>query len=362
MPRGEREWPDLFPDDGEYREWDDEEIADEPHPTPGRLIGQLREYAETDMYTWQDIRVDAELDPILRVRVAREWDHGDPGDEHQPRRPYLRPALDRAATRFKGELMAAGFTGSVTNGPAPVTQTVTGSSLGHLPAGEKWAFDAGVTNVFGDMLARSIPQYAVMRDLTLRLGQRYVVPGTTIMDLGCSDGQALEPFVEKFGAHNTYMGLEISDPMIAQAQQRFRAWRQSGLVSIVKYDLREGVPRRAVSLMLGVLTLMFTPITYRASLIQDVYDTLLPGGAFILVEKLVGETAALDKVLVEEYHDLKARNGYTQEEIERKRLALEGVQVPITARWNEDLLHAAGFRKVELVWRYLSFGMWLAVK
>ena len=59
---------------------------------------------------------------------------------------------------------------------------------------------------------------------------------------------------------------------------------------------------------------------------------------------------------------MKAANGYSQEEIERKRLALEGVQVPLTASWNEQTLRAAGFRHVEMYWRHLNFAAWLAVR
>ena len=54
--------------------------------------------------------------------------------------------------------------------------------------------------------------------------------------------------------------------------------------------------------------------------------------------------------------------GLYTEEIERKRLALEGVLVPMTAHWNEDLLRQAGFQQVECFWRYLNFAGWLAIK
>mgnify|MGYP002682876247 CR=1 FL=1 len=49
-------------------------------------------------------------------------------------------------------------------------------------------------------------------------------------------------------------------------------------------------------------------------------------------------------------------------EIERKRLSLEGVQVPVTARWNEDMLRSAGFDKIECFWRWMNFAGWVAIK
>jgi tRNA (cmo5U34)-methyltransferase len=73
-------------------------------------------------------------------------------------------------------------------------------------------------------------------------------------------------------------------------------------------------------------------------------------------------TAEIDALQVRLYHALKAHNGYSQEEIDRKRLLLEGVLVPMTAAWNEDLLQRAGFTQIDCFWRWQSFAGWLAVR
>ena len=43
-------------------------------------------------------------------------------------------------------------------------------------------------------------------------------------------------------------------------------------------------------------------------------------------------------------------------------LSLEGVLVPVTARWNEELLREEGFTSVDCFWRHLNFAGWVAVK
>lgn len=82
-----------------------------------------------------------------------------------------------------------------------------------MPSGP-WQFDREVTAAFDDMLQRSIPQYNAMRMITFEVGRRFVQPGTTIIDMGCSRGEALLPFVSNFGAANDYIGLEIINPVI----------------------------------------------------------------------------------------------------------------------------------------------------
>ena len=72
--------------------------------------------------------------------------------------------------------------------------------------------------------------------------------------------------------------------------------------------------------------------------------------------------ARLNRLFVEEYLALKERNGYSREEIDRKRFSLEGVLVPVTAAWNEDMLRGCGFRSVDCFWRQLNFAGWIAVK
>lgn len=217
-----------------------------------------------------------------------------------------------------------------------------------IVAPTNWRFDSDVTAVFDDMLSRSIPQYEIMRKAVFDLGAAHVQPNSWIIDLGCSRGEALAPFVQAFNARNRFLGIEISAAMFDSVSSRFC---DNERVVIRRDDLRTCYPQERASVTLSILTLQFTPIEYRQRILKRVYDNLLPGGAFILVEKVLGSTAELDSLMVARYYDLKGANGYSPEQIERKRLSLEGVLVPVTARWNEDLLKGAGFNEVDCFWR-----------
>jgi len=230
-----------------------------------------------------------------------------------------------------------------------------------MPEG-RWAFDDGVTQVFDDMLRRSIPQYDVMRQTVFDVGCRFVKKETDIVDLGCARGEALAPFVDRYGAQNRYLGIEVSEPMLAATRQRFGGLIGTGLMRVQDCDLRYSYPMAKASLTLSIFTIQFVPIEYRPRLLADVFASTIPGGAIILAEKIIGSTGANDRLFVDMYYDMKRRNGYSQQEIDRKRFSLEGVLVPVTAKWNEDLLHEAGFTRVENFWRWMNFGAWLGVK
>lgn len=226
--------------------------------------------------------------------------------------------------------------------------------------GTKWEFDANVASCFDDMLARSIPSYDIMRDLCFKLGRHFAWPNSSIVDLGASRGEALRPFFNYPSAR--FYALEISEPMRRVMDELYK---DNHRLEVMDYDLRKlnGKDfKYTPSLVLSVLTIQFTPIEYRQQIVDEVYNMLLKGGAFIFVEKVLGNSGALDELLVKEYYEFKHANGYSYEDIQRKRASLEGTLVPVTADWNVDLLKNAGFRRVDCFYRCLNFAGWIAIK
>lgn len=229
-----------------------------------------------------------------------------------------------------------------------------------------WQFDESVTQVFADMLERSIPDYGRMRELTLALAGQIIDQHnhSRVVDLGCSTGLGLSGFVGRFGVTRRYTGCDTSEPMLQAARERFHGW--DSIVEIKLCDLRRDYPvSKGVcdsSAVLSVLTLMFIPIERRLALLKRIYDSLLPGGIFVLVEKLVGEGATLDQLFQQQYLILKGENGYSQEQILRKQLSLEHVMTPLPATWTIEMLRLAGFRELDCFWRAGCFGGFLALK
>lgn len=236
------------------------------------------------------------------------------------------------------------------------------TSLGHTPTTGKWEFDDTVERVFDDMLERSIPQLATMRATVAALAARYVRPGTDVVDLGASRGGAIAPLLNQFGARCRYVLVERSPAMLDALRTRFAGWTKTGVMTVFDMDLREHYPPCLASVVLSILTMMFVPVEYRPVLLARITARLPHGSCLILVEKVVGSTGGIDEAIRALYYDFKCRAGYSQEEIDRKRLSLEGVLVPLTARANEDALRAAGFREVECFWRWMCFAGWIAVK
>ena len=92
-----------------------------------------------------------------------------------------------------------------------------------------WEFNGEVAACFANMLERSIPDYRSMRALAYNAGERFVKPGTLIVDVGCSSGLAVEPFVTKHRDENDFLLIDNAPAMV----QSCRAWISSGRSGIV---------------------------------------------------------------------------------------------------------------------------------
>lgn len=249
----------------------------------------------------------------------------------------------------------------ITGDPPTVARELAPATDHTKPApGEAWQFDEAVAGVFDDMLRRSIPDFETMREIVFGYGSRLVQEGTFLVDYGASLGGSLAPFLDRFGVHARYVALDSSPAMLAALRARFGSWND--VVEIREADLAVYFPPKPVSLTLAIFAVQFVPLEDRPAVLRRIYEATLPGGGLILAEKVRGSDAAAQAAIVGEYHALKARNGYSAEEIASKAASLRGVLVPLTAAENEAALRAAGFETVEGIWRAHNFAAWIAVR
>lgn len=237
---------------------------------------------------------------------------------------------------------------------------------GTIPNG-KWSFDEEVANVFTDMLERSIPDYKTMRSLLWKVADYFIKPNTRFVDLGCANGLSAEGIIANHSKKVISYLYDSSEPMLEQCRKHYEKQIEEGTVIVQKLDLKEnpiGYGRfcGGCSVIMSCLTLQFIPLEYRQGILEDVYNSLNKGGAFILVEKVLGNSAKLDNLFNTIYYDMKRGNQYTEEQISSKRKSLEGILSPLTEEMNISMLRMAGFRKIDTFWRNLNFCGIIAIK
>lgn len=223
-------------------------------------------------------------------------------------------------------------------------------------------FDRSVAKVFDDMVGRSVPFYDEIQRMTGELARDFATPNSTLYDIGCATATtllAVDPLVDP---SVRFVGIDNSADMLEKAREKVRQSKTARVVDFVVADLNEGMQIDNASVIAMILTLQFVRPLYRQKVMQNVFNGLNPGGCLILVEKLTCESTVFNRLFIDKYYDFKRRNGYSEVEIARKREALENVLIPYRVDENIELLKSAGFRRIEVFFRWYNFCGLVAVK
>jgi tRNA (cmo5U34)-methyltransferase len=225
-----------------------------------------------------------------------------------------------------------------------------------------FSFNNSVAAVFDDMILRSVPLYNLVQELTVRIAARVTQPKSRVYDLGCSTATSLLKLCEYLEDGSLeFVGIDNSTPMLEQAAEKIAQHGMSNRISLLNQDIGRSVVSEA-SLVLMHYTLQFLPLKERPELLRRIFDGLLPGGAFLLTEKVTHAHPRMDGLMVDLYYEYKKQNGYSDLAIAQKREALENVLVPVTVADNIELLENAGFSCTEVLLKSMNFVSILALK
>lgn len=226
-------------------------------------------------------------------------------------------------------------------------------------------FNAEVAAVFDDMLVRSIPFYREQQSMIEQIARKFYLPGTVVYDLGCSTGLTLVTIANAVGPDVQLAGYDFSAPMLDKARQRIAGAGLSPRIDLRRADFNtdlSGMELQNASIVTLCWTLQFVRPLWRDSLIQWIYRGMVKGGALICMEKVMTNSSDMNRYFIEFYYDYKSRNGYSKEEINKKREALENVLVPYRTDENFELFRRNGFSTVETCFQWFNFAGYLCVK
>ena len=222
-----------------------------------------------------------------------------------------------------------------------------------------WTFD-GIEDQFDEHVRLSVPLYAEGHELACRLGDFFLPPNATVVELGTSTGVLAQKFLafHKERRDIRYVGIDKVDSMLAVARQRCQGDPRAEFVN----DDIATVKIEDASLVLSYCTLQFVHPKNRQDVFNEVHRALQWGGAFFLFEKVRAPDARFQDLATQLYHEFKLRNGFDEKEILSKQRSLKGVLEPFSTQGNIDLLTRAGFTDVMSLMKYVCFEAFLAIK
>ena len=220
-------------------------------------------------------------------------------------------------------------------------------------SGLPFAFNKEVTEVFEDMIDRSVPGYKTSLSLISLFAKQYYQEGTNCYDLGCSLGASSLSILKSIPSARV-IGIDNSKAMIEECLSRFETLMTNQSLSFLCEDIMKSELRNASFITVNYLV-QFLDLAQRDNLFKKIHKALLPGGILLMSEKVHYENSYESNRIFKTHHKFKSVNGYSQLEISSKRDSLEGVL--ITESEDDHFLRGrrVGFERSAKVLSNLNF-------
>lgn len=234
------------------------------------------------------------------------------------------------------------------------------------PVVRAFEFNETVAHVFDDMAERSIPHYRDVQTMVATLGLTFFQEGSRIYDLGCSTGTTIALLLNGLKEHGLtdywIKGIDSSAPMCKEAMDKLSSLdHEKERVTIEEADILEE-PIENASVVIMNYTLQFIDPFHREELVKKIYKGLNHNGILLVSDKTLQSHTDISRIFVDNYYNMKRKNGYSELEISKKREALENVLIPYPIKEEENLFKICGFEAVDLFYTWYNFSSFICLK
>lgn len=236
---------------------------------------------------------------------------------------------------------------------------VFAQSLSTIP---EFQFDERVTQVFEDMIKRSVPGYELLVYLIGLYAQVFSKNNTRVYDLGSSTGVVTCVIASIVAQRNIeIIAVDSSVAMIEQSEVNIKKIESKTPVTFI-CDEVQNIEIKNTSMVVLNFTLQFIAPDDRIELLQNIYNGLEDGGVLVLSEKVVFSDNTINNNMIELHQAFKKTQGYSELEISQKRTSLENILIPDTNEEHLSRLKAVGFSQVMMCFQCFNFVSFLAIK
>ena len=213
---------------------------------------------------------------------------------------------------------------------------------------------------FDAHIAQSIRGYEDLWGDILKFSEYFIEDGTTVVDIGCSSGRLLKEMHKKnkqFAPNCLYRGIENEKDFFSELQDRENLFFDK--IDVRAFDWESLA--NSCSLIISMFTLQFIPKRDRHAIIDLVFQSLVPGGAFIFSEKILSETSQIEEMMTFCYYDWK-RKAFSADEILQKESELRHMMKPLRLRSLLKMVESSGFSSFQTFWQNYNFVAVIAIK
>lgn len=218
----------------------------------------------------------------------------------------------------------------------------------------KWEFNKDVAECFDKHVRQSVPMYDEFHKSIIKISNFFIEDKTNILDVGTSTGELLMKL--PYNSTCRYIGIDTEKEMINKAKEKLEKKYELQVGNILNYNIIN------CSLITMVLVLQFIKNKDKQTALQNIYNSLNKGGAFLFVDKIKTPILDIHDIYNDLYYDFKRENELTDTEIIEKNVSLRGVQKCLTVEENMQLMRNVGFKNIDIFLKYNNFVGIIAIK
>ncbi len=222
----------------------------------------------------------------------------------------------------------------------------------------KWTFGKNVYKEFNSHIEKSIPSYLKTQKLISELSTYFLREDSICYDIGFSTGTLLVKInnlnLEK---KINFIGIEPELNML-KSFKRSKEFKKITLINKVV----ENIKMKKSDYIISHYTLQFIRQNLRLKILKKIYNSLNPGGGFVLFEKVYANNSRFEKIFSDMLVDFKSKNNFSEKEIINKNKAIRGILEPLTTRQNIINLKKAGFKNNQIIHQDINFIGILSIK
>jgi len=212
---------------------------------------------------------------------------------------------------------------------------------------------------FDKHISKSIPSYSTLIKVIENISTYFIRDGYNVYDLGCSTGTLLKRLHSRDDSKASFIGLDISTNLLPVYE---KVDNKKGRLFFFNKDItKDNLGLINASIVYSIFTLQFIDYSKRLTILKNVYNSLVKGGALIITEKIFLENSKLQDIFTFSLYDYK-KEFFTAVDILNKQKDLRRIMFPITEKENIELFKEAGFKHIESFFQSLNFKGWILLK
>lgn len=220
-----------------------------------------------------------------------------------------------------------------------------------------WTFQpAYIAENFDEHVPKHVPHYEQFQQQVCAVADWLLPRNGVVVDVGCSTGTTALAIERKYADRNpVYWLYDESQAMVKLAERKLLPFISSRRMNLLVGKAEHALCHSDADLSLALFTLQFMPQAARRQLLIGLSLRSKRGAALLVAEKVRPQSPRWSEYATSISLDYKATLGVDAAAIRDKERSLRSVLMPNTDDENRKLITDAGWRDVEVLFRWQNW-------